>query len=166
LENFLNEPVPPPPPNVPVLDEAKIGAAASLRDQMEQHRANPVCSSCHAKMDPVGFGFENFNAIGQYRTTDGKFPIDSSGTLPDGRSFKGPSDLKSLLANDAGKFTECVADKMLTYALGRGLERYDRRTVKAIAGKVAESDYRFSSLVLEIVNSLPFQMARQERKGS
>ena len=166
LENFLNEPVPPPPPNVPTLDEAKIGAAASLREQMEQHRTNPVCSSCHAKMDPVGFGFENFNAIGQYRKTDGNFPIDSSGTLPDGRSFKGPEDLKSLLAKDADKFAECVTDKMLTYALGRGLERYDRRTVKAIASKVAANDYRFSSLVLEIVNSLPFQMARQERKRS
>lgn len=164
LENFLNEPIPPPPPNVPVLDEAKIGAAASLRDQMEEHRKNPVCSSCHAKMDPVGFGFENFNAIGQYRTEDGKFAIDAAGTLPDGRSFKGPEDLKELLSKDANRFAECVTDKLLTYGLGRGLERYDRRTVKAIAANVAANDYRFSSLVLEIVNSLPFQMARQERK--
>ena len=163
LENFLNEPIPPPPPNVPSLDEAKIGAAASLRVQMEEHRTNPVCSSCHAKMDPVGFGFENFNAIGQWRTKDGKFDIDSAGTLPDGRSFKGADDLKSLIAKDAPKFAECVTDKLLTYALGRGLERYDRRTVKSIAGRISENDYKFSSLVLEIVNSLPFQMARQDR---
>ena len=167
LENFLNEPIPPPPPNVPLLDEEKIGAgAASFRAQMEEHRANPVCSSCHAKMDPVGFGFENFNAIGQFRTKDGKFDIDPAGTLPDGRSFKGSDDLKALLAQDANKFAECVTDKMLTYALGRGLERYDRRTVKSIAANVAAKDYKFSSLVLEIVNSLPFQMTRQERKKS
>ena len=114
-------------------------------------------------MDPVGFGFENFNAIGQFRTKDGKFPIDASGTLPDGRSFKGAEDLKTLLSKDANRFAECVTDKMLTYALGRGLERYHRRTVKSIAQNLAASDYRFSSLVLEIVNSLPFQMARQER---
>jgi hypothetical protein len=164
LENFLNEPIPPPPPNVPSLDEAKIGAAASLRAQMEEHRTNPVCSSCHAKMDPVGFGFENFNAIGQWRTQDGKFDIDASGTLPDGRSFKGAEDVKTLIAKDAPKFAECVTDKLLTYALGRGLERYDRRTVKNIASRISANDYKFSSLVLEIVNSLPFQMARQDRK--
>jgi hypothetical protein len=163
LENFLNEPIPPPPPNVPTLDEAKIGASGSMRAQMEEHRKNPVCSSCHAKMDPVGFGFENFNAIGQFRTKDGNFAIDSSGTLPDGRSFKDVEDLKLLLSKDADRFAECVTDKMLTYALGRGLERYDRRTVKAIANQIAAKEYRFSSLVLEIVNSLPFQMARQER---
>jgi mono/diheme cytochrome c family protein len=167
LENFLNEPIPPPPPNVPLLDEEKIGAgAASFRAQMEEHRANPVCSSCHAKMDPVGFGFENFNAIGQFRTKDGKFDIDPAGTLPDGRGFKSPDDLKALLAQDAPKFAECVTDKMLTYALGRGLERYDRRTVKSIAANIAAKDYKFSSLVLEIVKSLPFQMTRQEQKKS
>ncbi|HYP09633.1 MAG TPA: DUF1592 domain-containing protein [Bryobacteraceae bacterium] len=165
MENFLNEPIPPPPPNVPTLEEEKIGASGSLRSQMEQHRTNPVCSSCHAKMDPIGFGFENFNAIGQFRTTDGKFEIDASGTLPDGRSFKGANELKTLIQADSGKFAECVTDKMLTYALGRGLERYDRRTVKAIANNIASKDYRFSSLVLEIVNSLPFQMARQERNN-
>ena len=164
LENFLNEPIPPPPPNVPALDEAKIGAAGSMRQQMEEHRTNPACSSCHSKMDPVGFGFENFNAIGQWRTKDGKFDIDPSGTLPDGRSFKGADDLKSLIAKDAPKFAECVTDKLLTYALGRGLERYDRRTVKENLRPNFANDYRFSSLVLEIVNSLPFQMARQDRK--
>ncbi|MEZ5355318.1 MAG: DUF1592 domain-containing protein [Bryobacteraceae bacterium] len=162
LENLLNEPIPPPPPNVPLLEEATIGAAASLRKQMEQHRTNPACASCHAKMDPIGFGFENFNAIGQWRDKDGKFEIDPSGTLPDGRNFKGPEDLKALLMGDKDRFTEAMTDKMLTYALGRGLERYDRRTIREIAGRVAANEYRFSSLVMEIVKSLPFQMTRED----
>ena len=163
LENFLNEPIPPPPPNVPALDEAKIGSSGSMRQQMEEHRANPTCAGCHSKMDPLGFGFENFNAIGAWRTKDGKFPIDASGTLPDGRAFHGPNELKTLLLKDRGKFAECVAEKMLTFALGRGLERYDRRTVKQIADRIGTQDYRFSSLVTEIVNSLPFQMQRVGR---
>ncbi len=164
LENFLNEAVPPPPPDVPVLDEATIGASGSMRQQMEQHRVKPICSSCHAKMDPIGFGFENYNAIGQWRTKDGKFPIDPAGALPDGRTFQGPDDLRVILAADQEKFAEAVTEKLLTYALGRGLERYDRRTVKEIARRVADADYRFSALVMEIVKSLPFQMARQDRK--
>ena len=162
LENLLNEPIPPPPPDVPALDEAKIGAAGSMRHQMEEHRTNPVCASCHSKMDPLGFGFENFNAIGQWRTKDGNFPIDASGTLPDGRVFQGPSELETLLRKDKSAFAECVTDKLLTYALGRGLERYDKRTVHDIAKKIEADDYRFSKLVIEIVNSLPFQMRRGE----
>jgi hypothetical protein len=162
LENFLNQPIPPPPPDVPALDEAKIGASGPMRQQMEEHRTNPVCSSCHSKMDPLGFGFENFNAIGEWREKDGKFPIDASGTLPDGRAFHGPDELKTLLRNDRAAFAECVTDKLLTYALGRGLERYDKRTVRDIAARVAARDYRFSSLVEEIVKSLPFQMRRGE----
>ena len=166
LENMLNSPIPPPPPNVPALDEAKIGASGSMRTQMEAHRANPVCASCHSKMDPLGFAFENFDAIGHWRTQDGKFPIDSSGTLPDGRTFKGPEELKTLLKNDRAQFVECVTDKLLTYALGRGLERYDRPTVKQISAHIATQDYKFSNLVLEIVNSLPFQMRRGEQTKS
>ena len=164
LENFLNEPIPPPPPDVPALDETKIGATGSMRQQMEEHRKNPVCASCHAKMDPIGFGFENYNAIGQWRTKDGKFPIDPAGTLPDGRSFQGAQDLKQLLSNDKNRFAQCVIDKMLTYALGRGLERYDRRTINDIASKIAPGGYRFSNLVVEIVSSLPFQMAHDDAK--
>jgi hypothetical protein len=163
LENLLNSPIPPPPPNVPALDEAKIGASGSMRTQMEEHRANPACASCHSKMDPLGFAFENFDAIGHWRTQDGKFPIDAAGTLPDGRSFKGPAELKALLRNDRSAFTGCVTEKLLTYALGRGLERYDRRVVKQIANRIATQDYRFSALVLEIANSLPFQNRRGER---
>ncbi|MBV8819212.1 MAG: DUF1592 domain-containing protein, partial [Acidobacteriaceae bacterium] len=166
LENFLNAPPPPPPPNVPALDESKIGATGSIRQQMEAHRANPLCASCHSKMDPLGFGFENFNAIGEWRTQDGKFPVDASGKLPDGRSFDGPDGLKTLLRAQPEAFAECVTDKLLTYALGRGLERYDRRTVRDIAKQLAAQDYRFDSLVFDIVNSLPFQMRRGDSSNN
>ncbi|MBS1786406.1 MAG: DUF1592 domain-containing protein [Acidobacteria bacterium] len=160
LDNVLNTPPPPAPPGVPNLDETKIGTTATLRQQMEQHRANPTCAACHARLDPLGFGLENFDAIGGWRTMDGKFPIDSSGVLPDGRSFKGVAGLKTILKADKNAFTEGVTEKLLTYALGRGLERYDRPTVKQIARHVAAKDYKFSSLVTEIVNSLPFQYRR------
>ena len=160
LENVLNAPPPPPPPGVPLLDETKIGSAASLRQQMELHRTNPTCAACHARLDPLGFGLENFDAIGGWRSMDGKFPIDPSGILPDGRSFNGIAGLKTILKADRNAFTEGVTDKLLTYALGRGLERYDRVTVKQIARNVAAKEYKFSSLVMEIVNSLPFQYRR------
>jgi hypothetical protein len=160
LDNILNAPPPPAPPGVPTLDESKIGEAASLRQQMEQHRTNPTCAACHARLDPLGFGLENFDAIGGWRTMDGKFPIDSSGVLPDGRSFNGVGELKTILKADRDAFAEGVTDKLLTYALGRGLERYDRPTVRQIARRVAAKEFKFSSLVMEIVNSLPFQYRR------
>jgi hypothetical protein len=160
LENFLNAPPPPPPPDVPNLDETTIGQSASLREQLEQHRKNTTCASCHARMDPLGFGLENFDAIGAWRTQDGKFPIDASGTLPDGRSFKGPQELKAILRADRAAFAEGLTEKLLIYALGRGLEPYDRPTVKKITNQLAAENYRFSSLVLAIVKSLPFQMRR------
>jgi cytochrome c5 len=160
LETILNAPPPPPPPDVPNLDEAAVGSSASLRQQLEQHRQNATCAACHARMDPLGFGLENFDAIGGWRTQDGKFPIDPSGTLPDGRSFKGPDELKTILKADREAFAESISEKLLTYALGRGLERYDKPTVKQIAKGLAADDYRFSSLALEIVNSLPFQMRK------
>jgi mono/diheme cytochrome c family protein len=162
LENLLNAPPPPPPPDVPGLDENKLGVTASLRQQMEIHRANAVCASCHTKMDPLGFGLENFNAIGKYRTTDGNFPVDASGTLPDGRTFKNAVELESLLASQPQSFADCVTEKMLTYALGRGLERYDQPAVHQIVTHLAANDYRFSVLVRDIVNSMPFQMRRGE----
>jgi hypothetical protein len=114
-------------------------------------------------MDPLGFALENFDAIGRWRDKDGGATIDSSGTLPDGRSFKGYSDLRKILKDDPAAFTECLAEKMLTYALGRGLGRGDRRAVKAIAERVARDDYRFSRLVLEIARSDPFQMRKASR---
>jgi hypothetical protein len=160
LENLLNAPPPPPPPDVPGLDEKNVGVTASLRQQMEVHRANPVCASCHTKMDPLGFGLENFDAIGKYRTKDGNFPVDASGTLPDGRSFKSAVELENLLASQPQSFAECITEKMLTYALGRGLERYDKAAVRDIISKLAAGDYKFSVLVQGIVNSMPFQMRR------
>ena len=157
LENLLNAPVPPPPPNVPQLDEARVGTASSLRESMEQHRANAICASCHSRMDPIGFGLENFDAIGQWRTQDGTFPIDASGQLTNGQKFSGPAELTDVLAKQPQAFAGAITEKMLTYALGRGLEPYDRPTVKAIVANLAQNEYRFSSLVLGIVNSLPFQ---------
>jgi uncharacterized protein DUF1592/uncharacterized protein DUF1588/uncharacterized protein DUF1587/uncharacterized protein DUF1585/uncharacterized protein DUF1595/cytochrome c len=160
LENLLNAPPPPPPPDVPNLDEASVGTSVSLRQQLEKHRANATCAACHSRMDPLGFGLENYDGIGAWRTEDGKFPIDAAGSLPDGRSFQGPEGLKKILREDRNAFAECLTEKLLTYSLGRGLEPYDKPTVKAIVRKLAANDYRFSSLVLEIVNSLPFQMRR------
>jgi hypothetical protein len=160
LQNILNAPPPDPPAGTPRLDEATVGASASLRQQMEAHRTNATCAACHARMDPLGFGLENFDAIGAWRTDDGKFKVDATGALPDGRSFQRPAELKAILRSDGDAFAACLSEKLLTYALGRGLERYDKRVVKTIATRVAESDYRFSALVLEIVKSLPFQMRR------
>jgi hypothetical protein len=145
---------------VPNLDETTIGTSASMREQLQAHRKNPTCASCHRRMDPLGFGLENFDAVGAWRVADGKFPIDASGKLPDGSEFTGPDELRALLLRKPGAFAEALTSKLLTYALGRGLERYDRRTVKEIAARLPARDYRFSALVLEIVNSLPFQQQR------
>jgi hypothetical protein len=163
LENILNAPPPPPPPDVPSLDQHAVGKAASLREQLEKHRASSTCASCHARMDPLGFAFEHFDAIGRWRDKDGPFPIETSGTLPDGRSFKDHAELRALLKSDASAFTECLTAKMLTYALGRGLERQDRETVEAIAKRVSRQGYRFSSLVLGIAQSAPFQMEKERQ---
>ncbi len=163
LENILNAPPPPPPPDVPNLDDSKVGATASLRQQLEEHRKNTVCAACHSRMDPLGFGLENYNAIGAWRTMDGKLPIDSSGLLPDGRKFNGPAELRSILVADRHAFAEGLSEKLLTYALGRGLERYDKPVLRQISKQLAADDYRFSSLVLGIVKSLPFQNRRTVR---
>jgi hypothetical protein len=162
LENILNSPPPPPPPDVPNLDEKAIGSSGTLRQQLEQHRTNPGCRACHARMDPLGFGLENYDAIGQWRTHDGNFPIDATGTLPKGQSFDGPSGLKVVLLRDKDAFAECLAEKLLTYALGRGLEPYDQAAVKSIVSRTVAENYKFSSLVRAIVASPAFQMRRGE----
>ena len=162
LDNLLDAPPPDPPPDVPNLKEEEIGTAASMRQQLELHRKDPTCASCHRRMDPLGFGLENFDAVGAWRTADGKFPIDATGTLPDGRSFNGPEELRTILKADHQAFEHCLTAKLLTYALGRGLERYDKRTVSGIVSRLPKREYRFSGLVLEIVKSLPFQ----SRKGA
>jgi hypothetical protein len=160
LDNLLDAPPPEPPADVPNLDETKIGTAASMREQLEMHRKDPTCASCHRRMDPLGFGLENFDAVGAWRSADGKFPIDATGSLPDGHSFNGPEELRAILKADHQAFEQCLTAKLLTYALGRGLERYDKRTVSGIVSRLPEHEYRFSGLVLEIVNSLPFQSRR------
>lgn len=160
LEQILGQPPPPPPPDVPELEEQKEKLTGSLREKMEQHRANPACASCHARMDPIGFAFENFDAIGRYRDKDGEFAIISSGTLPGQGDFNGPNDLKRLLLEDESTFVKSFTEKMLTYALGRGLEPYDRPSVKRIVQEVEGLGFRFSSLVKALVKSEPFRMRR------
>ncbi|MEO6568392.1 MAG: DUF1588 domain-containing protein, partial [Opitutaceae bacterium] len=157
LEEILNAPPPPPPPDVPALEEGKQ-LTGTLRQIMEQHRENPTCASCHSKMDPLGFAFENFDAIGAWRDKDsGGFPIDPSGVLPDGKSFSGATGLKEILNTKKELFLRSVTNKMMTYALGRGLEYYDRPAAEQIVTALTKNDYRFSTLVLEIVKSDPFQ---------
>lgn len=161
LEQILGAPPPPPPPNVPELAEGdKAQLTGSLRQRMEQHRANPACANCHAKMDPLGFAFENYDAIGAFRTKDGEFPIETAGVLPDGKAFQGPGELKSILMEKRGQFTRCLTEKLMIYALGRGLEYYDRRPVMQIQEALAKNDYKFSVLVSEIVKSDPFRLRR------
>jgi cytochrome c553 len=158
LENLLGSAPPPPPDNIPALQEADLGTAASMRQRLEQHRADPSCAACHNSMDPIGFGLENYDAAGAWRTKDGNFDVDSSGTLPDGRSFTGAKGLKQVLMSQSHAFTQNFTEKLLTYALGRGIERSDRALVGQISGKVAQQNYRFSALVSSIVNSPAFQM--------
>ena len=163
LTNILATPPPPPPPNVPALkDRAEDGSIKSVRESMQEHRANPVCASCHLRMDPLGFALENFNAIGKWRTTEGEAntPIDSTGTLPDGTKFDGPVGLRKMLLGKPDQFATTVIEKLLTYAMGRGVEYYDEPSVRKIRWEAAASNYRWSSLILGVVNSEPFQMRR------
>ena len=163
LDNILAAPPPEPPPDIPSLDTG-VDSTKSVRQQLEQHRADPSCASCHKRMDPLGFGLENFDAIGAWRTTDGTVAIDASGTLPDGRTFTGPKELRGILAAEHDPFTRAITGKLMTYALGRGLERTDRRELKKMAAAIAADRYRFSSVVLQIVNSPAFQMQRADPK--
>jgi hypothetical protein len=162
LNNILGTPPPPPPPNVPALDEAAVGQNASLREQMEAHRADPACATCHTRMDALGFGLENYDAIGQWRTEDGEFPVDSSGVLPSGESFESPKELSRILQQQLPVFARNVTEKMLTYALGRGLEPFDRVTVNQLMTGLEKDDYRLQTLVHEVVQSLPFLERRGE----
>ena len=158
LEEILGTPPPPPPPNVADLPDDKKGVAeGTIRARMEKHRADPNCASCHARMDPLGFGLENFDAIGAWRDLDGKLPVDSSGTLPGGRSFNGPVELKAVLLARIEPFTRCLTEKLMTYALGRGLEYPDHCVVEKVAETVRANGGRFSTLVSAIVHGDPFQ---------
>jgi hypothetical protein len=159
LENVLGTPVPPPPPNVPALKENAPGEKPlTVRARLEEHRKNPACAVCHRIMDPVGFAFENFDAVGQWRDVDAGNPIDASGVLVDGTKVNGPVALRDAILKRPQTFAATMTEKMLTYALGRGLEYYDMPTVRGIVREMAQNDYHFSSLVLGIVKSAPFQM--------
>ncbi len=160
LENVLGTPPPPPPPNVPELEPAgDAGKVLAMRERMEQHRENPVCASCHRVMDPLGLALENFDAIGRWRVhMPGGGTIDASGTMPDGVAFDGPAELRGLLVRDPEQFATVVTEKLLIYALGRGIEYYDAPAVRRIVRGAAADDYGLASLVVGVVRSTPFQM--------
>jgi len=164
LNNILGTPPPDPPPNVPALADQKTQAKVkTMRERMSQHRRNPVCASCHDLIDPAGFALENFDAIGRWRVVDESFnAIDGSGALPDGTRFNGVIGLRDALAQRPERFVTTMTEKLLTYALGRGLEYYDMPSVRRIVNNGARDDYRFQSLVLGIVNSYPFLNRRME----
>jgi len=164
LENILATPPPPPPPNVPDLAEKAANSAKDLRAALEKHRASAGCASCHSRLDPLGFALENFDAIGKYRATEDGAKVDASGSLPGGINFVGPSGLKKVLMERQDYFVECISEKLLTYALGRGLEHYDLPVVRQVRREAAAKGHRFSGLVLAIVNSVPFQMRRSPER--
>ncbi len=162
LENILGAPPPPPPSDVPSLMDETVGVKPrTMRERMEQHRTNPVCASCHVRMDPIGFALESFDAVGRYRTTfEGTTPIDVSGTLPDGTTFNGPGELRRLLLAHQDEFVATLTRRLLTYALGRGAEYQDMPAVRKILRAAKADDYRWSALMLAIVRSEPFQMRK------
>ena len=161
LEQVLGAPPPPPPPDVPELEEGgEVVSGSTLRERLEQHREDPACANCHAKMDPIGFALENYNPIGAFRTKVGGSKIDTTAELPDGTTVRGIADLKQILKDRKHEFVRCLTEKMLIYALGRGLEYYDRPTVEHIVVQLESSGYRSSVLITEIVKSDPFRLRR------
>jgi hypothetical protein len=159
LEQILGTPPPPPPPNVPELEQQQK-LTGTLRQRMEQHRENPACANCHQQMDALGFAFENFDAIGRFRAKTDEGPIDPSGTLPDGKSFQGPAELKAILKAKQELVVRNLAEKLLTYGIGRGLEFYDNRALNQICAETAKADHKFSALITAIVKSDPFRLRR------
>jgi hypothetical protein len=159
LQNLLNTPPPPPPPNVPALKtESTAGHALSMREAMLQHRANPACAGCHAKMDPIGFALENFDAVGRWRDEDGGKPIDVVSTLPDGTRLDGVEGVRRLVLRDPRLFIEAMTSKLLMYAVGRNVQYYDGPAIRAIARESQKRNYTFASLVEGVVESEQFQL--------
>ena len=158
LTNLMGTPPPPPPPDVPALKEEKPGVRPpTLREQLSVHRAKPVCASCHDTIDPAGFALEHFDAIGRWRDRDGSLnAIDSSAVLPDGSEVQGVEELKAALVRKPERFATTVAERLLTYALGRGLEYYDAPSVRQIVSKSAKDGYRIQSLIVNVAQSYPF----------
>jgi hypothetical protein len=160
MENLLGATIPPPPPDAPGLPEKKGEVATgTLRQRMEQHRTNAQCATCHARMDPIGFGLENFDAVGVWRTEEDGVAIDASGTVG-GQAFSGPTEFKQRLRSKPGRFTRCLAEKLLTYALGRGVESFDRPALTEIVERTTAADWRFSALIEAVVQSDPFLKCR------
>ena len=160
LENILGTPPPPPPPNIPALEDAKVDASLPIRDRLAVHRANPACASCHNLMDPVGFALENFDALGQVRYFEDGHEVDASGGLGDGSEFDGVAGLEAAILARPELFVGTLTEKLMTFALGRGVEYYDEPSVRAIVRHAAENDYRFSALVLGIIESKPFTLRK------
>jgi hypothetical protein len=166
LENLLGTPPPPPPPDVPELKADRDGRKLSLREQMQAHRSNAVCAACHARMDPIGFALENYDGVGRWRTEDAGVAIDASGTLPDGTAFQGPAGLTQLMVGKyRDDFVRTAIERLLTYALGRGVEHYDNPTIRGIARQAGRDNYRISSLILGIIGSTPFRMRQTAGAG-
>ncbi|PYR32711.1 MAG: hypothetical protein DMF90_23010 [Acidobacteria bacterium] len=168
LNNILGTPPPDPPPNVPSLSDQRTQAKVkTMRDRMSQHRANPVCAACHSMIDPAGFALDNFDAIGRWRTVDESFnAIDASGALPDGTAFSGVTDLREALARRPERFATTATEKMLTYALGRGLEYYDMPAVRKIVAQAGADGYRWQAIIVGIVKSYPFVTRRIADAGA
>ncbi|MEJ0034704.1 MAG: DUF1592 domain-containing protein [Gammaproteobacteria bacterium] len=160
LDNLLAAAPPPPPPDVPALKQTQAGRQLNAREQMELHRSDPACASCHVKMDPLGFALENYDAVGAFRTRDAGRPVDASATMPDGAQFEGLSGLQQILLDHKDELTRAFTERLLTYALGRGLESYDQPTIRAIARSAARDDYRIQAILLGIVTSEPFNFRR------
>jgi mono/diheme cytochrome c family protein len=160
LENLLGTATPPPPPNVPALKENTVAKSLPMRERLAAHRANTACASCHNLMDPVGFSLENFDAIGRWRTVEDGQPIDVSGGLPDGSKFNGVSGLEDALRQRPELFVGTLTEKLMTFALGRGIETYDAPAIRKIIQEAEEKDFRFSSIIVGIVKSTPFTMRK------
>ena len=167
LDNLLGAPPPPPPADIPALQETntKTGKALTMREAMEQHRANPSCAGCHARMDPLGFALENYDAVGRWRTQAANTAIDASGTLPDGTGFDGARGLIEAILRRPDAFATTVTERLMTYAIGRGVEYFDAPAIRTIRRDAAGQDYRFSAIVLGIVKSVPFQMRPVRRRA-
>jgi hypothetical protein len=166
LETVLGSPPPPPPPDVPTLEQASPGRVLNQREQMEAHRKNPACATCHVRMDPLGFSLEQFDALGRWRVATDAGPIDASAALPDGSRFDGARGLRGFLAGHREEFVRTFTERLLAYALGRGLEPADMPAVRRVVRDAAADGHRWSSIVDGIVASVPFRFASSERAGS
>ena len=164
LENLLSAPPPPPPANVPALktEAEQSGKALTIREAMVQHRASPACASCHARMDPIGFALENFDAIGHWRERDNDQPINVSGVLPDGTKIEGVAGLKQALLRHPDEFVSTIVEKLLMYSIGRNVQYYDAPAIRAVVRDAARDDYKFSALVVGVMKSAPFQMRQAQ----